>query len=81
MGKGVSPSLSQDGFPVANHLVISDSGSCEHGFQGGFNLLVFQTEVKYSLKVGLVGSDGHEGLTTRGSPLQKRVPPFSLPQK
>ena len=81
MGEGVSPSLSQDGFPVANHLVVSDSGSCVHGLQGGFNQLVFQTEVKYSLKVGLIGSDGHEGLTTRGSPLQKRVPPFSLPQK
>ena len=81
MGEGVSPSLSRDGFPVANHLAVSDSGSCVHGLQGGFNLLVFQTEVKYSLKVGLVGSDGHEGLTTRGSPLQKRVPPFSLPQK
>ena len=81
MGEGVSPSLSRDGFPVANHLVVSDSGSCVHGLQGGFNLLVFQTEVKYSLKVGLVGLDGHEGLTTRGSPLQKRVPPFSLPQK
>ena len=67
MGKGVSPSLSRDGFPVANHLVVSDSGSCEHGFQGGFNLLVFQTEVKYSLKVGLVGSDGHEGFVGKNN--------------
>ena len=30
MGEGVSPSLSRDGFHVANHLVVSDSGSCEH---------------------------------------------------
>ena len=32
MGEGVSPSLSRDGFPVATHLVVSDSDSCKHGF-------------------------------------------------
>ena len=32
MGEGVSPSLSRDRFPVATHLVVSDSDSCKHGF-------------------------------------------------
>ena len=38
MGEGVSPSLSRDGFPVVNHLVVFDSGSCEHGFSCYFSV-------------------------------------------
>ena len=69
------------GLPSLTTLWFPFPFSGEHGFSGGFNLLVFQTKEGYSLKVGLVGSNGHEGLTTRGSPLQKRVHLFSLPQK
>ena len=69
MGEGVSLSLPQNGSPVANHLVVSDPFLREQGFSSGFNLLDFQTEEEYSLKVALVGSNGHGGLATRGSPL------------
>ena len=66
---------------VANHRVVSVPFSREHGFSGGFNLPDFQAEEGDSLKVSLVRSDGLVGLTTRGRPLQKWVPPLSLPQK
>ena len=67
MGEGVSPSLSRNGFPVANHLVVSDSSSCEHVVS------VFSTSVSANLP-----DQGCVGLTTRGHPLKNRVFP---PQK
>ena len=40
MGVGVSLSLPRNGFPVANHFVVSDPFSREHGFSVGFKLPV-----------------------------------------
>ena len=50
MGEGVSPSLSRDGFPVANHLVVFNSGSCKHGFSCYFSVSfsVFPTRKQVS---------------------------------
>ena len=81
MGEGVSPSLSRNGSPIANYLLVSVLFSGEHGFYGGLNLLVIQTEEGCSLKRPSIGSYDHEGLTSRGSPLQKWVSPVSLPRK
>ena len=81
MGEGVSLSLPRNGFPVVNPLVVSVPFSREHGFSGGFSLPVFQEEEGDSLKISLIESNDHVGLTTRGSLFQRRVHPFSLARK
>ena len=81
MGEGVSLSLPRNGFPVVNPLVVFVPFSREHGFSGGFSLPVFQEEEGDSLKISLIESNNHVGLTTRGSLFQRRVHPFSLARK
>ena len=41
MGEGVSPSLSRNGSPIANYLLVFVLFSGEHGYSGGFNPLIF----------------------------------------
>ena len=49
MGEGVPLSLPRDGFPVANHLVVSVPFSREHGYSGGINVPDIQAEEGVSL--------------------------------
>ena len=49
MGEGVSLSLPRDGFPVANHLVVSVPFSREHGYSDGINVPDIQAEEGVSL--------------------------------